>query len=245
MKRARPDFPFYNGWPAPVAGRGWLAIIASLVIAFALLVLMPWRAFPLNLVLALQFVLLPLIVLRGVVGPAWTALFRRVGFMHVALMALFAVITLVDSGVVGIALKQFFTLAPNPVVNEIGNMSPQQLVLTLLPTVPQLIGEELIALLPFLAVLWVCVTRLRLSRRAGVLIALVVSSLIFGAAHLPTYDWNWAQALIGIGSARILLTLAYIATRNLWVSAGAHILNDWAGFFFAFLVGHVPMGGGD
>ncbi|GAA1805491.1 hypothetical protein GCM10009749_12000 [Agromyces neolithicus] len=27
--------------------------------------------------------------------------------------------------------------------------------------------------------------------------------------------------------ARIALTLAFIRTKNLWVSAGAHIINDW------------------
>lgn len=116
------------------------------------------------------------------------------------------------------------------------------LVARLLPTVPQLIGEELLGILPFLAVLWFCVTRMRLSRPAGVLIGLLVSALVFGAAHLPTYDWNWGQALLGIGSARVFLTLAYVATRNLWVSAGAHVLNDWIGFIFAFAAGHAPIG---
>ncbi|MCE8422026.1 hypothetical protein LZ190_25835, partial [Rhodovulum sulfidophilum] len=80
----------------------------------------------------------------------------------------------------------------------------------LLPTVPQLIGEELLGILPFLAVLWFCVTRMRLSRPAGILIGLLVSAPVFGAAHLPTYDWNWGQALLGIGSARVFLTLAYV-----------------------------------
>ena len=35
------------------------------------------------------------------------------------------------------------------------------------------------------------------------------------------------QAIVVIGSARIALTLAFIRTKNLWVSAGAHIINDW------------------
>jgi len=50
---------------------------------------------------------------------------------------------------------------------------------------------------------------------------------MFGALHLPTYDWNFAQCFIIIGTARLVLSLAYIKTKNLWVSAGAHILNDW------------------
>jgi membrane protease YdiL (CAAX protease family) len=47
--------------------------------------------------------------------------------------------------------------------------------------------------------------------------------------------------LVGIGFARVILTLAYIVTRNLWVSAGAHIINDWTGFFLMFEFGHVPI----
>jgi membrane protease YdiL (CAAX protease family) len=34
------------------------------------------------------------------------------------------------------------------------------------------------------------------------------------------------QALVGIGAARLVLTLAYIRTKNIAVSTGAHILND-------------------
>lgn len=121
-------------------------------------------------------------------------------------------------------------------------MTGLALAARLIPTIPQLIGEELFGILPFLAVLWFCVTRMSLSRRAGIIVGLLVSALVFGAAHLPTYDWNWGQALLGVGSARVLLTLAYIATRNLWVSAGAHVLNDWTGFIFAFTAGHAPIG---
>jgi membrane protease YdiL (CAAX protease family) len=50
---------------------------------------------------------------------------------------------------------------------------------------------------------------------------------MFGALHLPTYGWNWIQCLVIIGGARLVLTLPYIMTRNIWVSTGAHIINDW------------------
>ncbi|WP_405139841.1 hypothetical protein [Nocardia sp. NBC_01388] len=52
---------------------------------------------------------------------------------------------------------------------------------------------------------------------------------------MPTYDWNFAQAFIVIGGARLVLTL-YIRTKNLWGSSGAHIINDWALFTQAVLV---------
>lgn len=35
------------------------------------------------------------------------------------------------------------------------------------------------------------------------------------------------QCIVVIGSARLVLTWAYIYTKNLWVSTGAHIINDW------------------
>ena len=65
---------------------------------------------------------------------------------------------------------------------------------------------------------------------------LMGSTLVFCAAHLPTYDWNWAQCFGVIGASRIVLTLAYILTRNLWVSTGAHVLTDWTELAIAFAV---------
>ena len=38
-----------------------------------------------------------------------------------------------------------------------------------------------------------------------------------------------------IGSARIVLTLPWILTKNIWVSTGAHIINDWLLFGLSLL----------
>jgi membrane protease YdiL (CAAX protease family) len=238
----RPDFPYYAGRPVALDGRAWLILMASLALALAVLVMLPLRGFPQDLIPAVLFVAIPLAALRMVAGRHWTALFRPVGLRQVGQMVLFAVLALAGSIAMGLVLSKLFTFSPNRVSEAIGAMSGAELVARLIPTIPQLVGEELLGILPFLAVLWLCVTRLGLPRRAGIAVALVASALIFGAAHLPTYDWNWGQALLGIGTARVILTLAYIASRNLWVSAGAHILNDWTGFMFAFTAGHAPIG---
>lgn len=238
----RPDFPFYDGRPVRLDGRAWLILLAALAVAFTVLELLPMRGFPQKLIPALLFVAIPLGALRIVAGPHWTALFRRVGLWQIGQMVLFGLLTLAASLAAGLVLSQIFTFSHNPVSETMGNLTGGGLAAVLIPTIPQLVGEELLGILPFLAVLWLCVTHLNLPRRAGITAALIVSALIFGAAHLPTYDWNWGQALLGIGTARVFLTLAYIATRNLWVSAGAHILNDWIGFLFAFAAGHAPMG---
>jgi uncharacterized protein len=78
-----------------------------------------------------------------------------------------------------------------------------------------------------LALLHVLVTRLGLSRSTGLCGAWLVSAALFGLLHLNTYRWDFIQCLLIIGTARLVLSAAYIKTKNLWVSAGAHILNDW------------------
>lgn len=38
-----------------------------------------------------------------------------------------------------------------------------------------------------------------------------------------------------IGSARLIPSLAYLKTKNIWVSTGAHVINDWTMFAIALL----------
>lgn len=235
------DLPFYNGKPVEIDGTGWFVLMASVAIAFLALTLIPFRTFPYNLVPAIIFVGIPILSLLRVAGRQWTCLFRSVGFRSAALMLLFGAATLVGSMAMGWVLQRFFELHSNPVADEIAAMSASQVGATLLVTGIQLVGEELFGILPFLAVLWFCVQQMNISRRWAILIALIISGLLFGAAHLPTYDWHLAQSLIGIGFARVILTLAYIVTRNLWVSAGAHIINDWTGFILMFEFGNLPI----
>lgn len=102
-------------------------------------------------------------------------------------------------------------------------------------TAIQLLGEELLTILPFLALLYFLVAKAHWSRKRAVLVAWIATSIGFGLVHLPTYDWNLLQCLVVIGGARVILTLAYLRTKNIWVSTGAHILNDWTLFSLPML----------
>ncbi len=141
------------------------------------------------------FLAFPLMALRATTGPHWTALFPARRPETGRLMVVFAVLTLAVSFIAALMLSQLMDFTQNPVSDAMRTMTAGQFAGTLVATVPQLLGEELLAVLPFLAVLWLCVNRLGLSRRTGIATALVVSSLIFGAAHLPTYGWNWRSLL--------------------------------------------------
>lgn len=231
------DFPYYNGQPVAVSGRQWLFVLGMLVLGFlSLMAPVPFfRGGVGQLVPAFLFLGFPLLGLAIVTRGRWTALFRRVGFSDVLWMVGFGLLNIVVSFAVGLLVIKVHGAMANPVVAGLSQLSNQALGLKLAETLPQLLGEELLTVLPFLACLYLLHTHLGWSRRRAVVTAWIATALLFGALHLPTYGWNWVQCLLIIGSARLVLTLAYIKTKNIWVSTGAHIFSDWSYFAIALL----------
>lgn len=240
----KTDLPYYAGQPVAIAPAGWLLIVAAVVAAFLLLILLPFPSPPLNFIPAILFTGLPILALMAVTGWRAPAIFGRLGIKEVGLGLGFGVLTLVVSGIIGFAVANLIGASANPAVLALEGVGTVDLLLFLVRTFVQLIGEEVVSILPLLAVLWLCVSKFGLSRRVGLIIAVVVSTLWFASMHLPTYDWNILQCVGLIGSARVVLTLAYLFTRNIWVSSIAHIFNDWTMFLASFALGHLPVGVG-
>lgn len=228
------DFPFYAGVPIDISPRGWTLLLASVAVAFAALVSMPFTSLPASLLPAILFAGIPLGTLAALTGRSWTALFRRFGLREVGIMLLTAIAVMLASGPMAMVVGASTSTKANPAIAAMTSMSFADYFRRLIPTAPQHLREELLTILPFLAILWFATQRLKVGRRVAIFAALVGSSLLFSAAHLSTYNWNYAQCFGVIGAARVVLTLSYIWTRNLWVSAGAHILNDWTEFTFVF-----------
>jgi membrane protease YdiL (CAAX protease family) len=134
-----------------------------------------------------------------------------------------------------------FGAAANPAAGTLGRGGALDVIAFYLGTGTQLVGEEVFTLLPFLALMYFLFAKAGLSRKTTIILSWLLTAVWFGAAHLPTYQWHVAQAFIVIGGARLVLTLAFIRTKNLWVSAGAHILNDWSIFTLA-LIGNLARG---
>lgn len=238
----KADLPYYNGQPADISPVGWLAMVASVVVAFFLLISLPFASFPLNLLPAVLYTALPLVTLAWASGGQQATLFGRVGITDVALAVGFGLLTIIASFAVGLILLQVVAMQANPAAGALADVGPFEIGVFILRTAIQLVGEELMTILPLLAVLWLCVHKFNLSRRVGLVIAVIVSTAAFAAAHLPTYNWNLVQCFGGIGAARLVLTAAFLVTRKLWVSAGAHIVNDWTEFLLPLLVhGHTPI----
>ncbi|KRG70581.1 CPBP family intramembrane glutamic endopeptidase [Pseudoxanthomonas dokdonensis] len=228
----RSDFPFYAGMPVSLSGRQWLVVLAGVVLAFYLLTapwthpLSPWgRWLP-----ALLFCTVPLVALSLVAGRHWTAPFHRLTGRDALLMFGIAVLNMVVTLPLGALVNGLHHGSVNPLFQSMGQADATTRWMTFAAMVPQLLGEELLTILPFLALLWCLATRLKLQRRTSVVLAWILSAIPFALVHLPTYQWDLMQCLLTIGSARLVLSLAYIFSRNLWVSTGAHVINDWTLF---------------
>ncbi|WP_138159475.1 CPBP family intramembrane glutamic endopeptidase [Peptoniphilus catoniae] len=117
----------------------------------------------------------------------------------------------------------------NPIVDL---LEKDTIKLLALIVIIQLFTEEILFVVPFLF----CYHKLKgLNKGVALIIAWLVSSIIFGALHLPTYNYNLEQSLIVISSIRFALSLAYILRKNLLVSYIIHLLYDGIIFVFVFL----------
>jgi len=237
---ATRDFPFYNDQPVHVSGARWLMVMGGVVLGAAadLLVDVPGPGWLGILVRAVLFAGIPLTVYALAIPGHWKSIFHRVGVRDVGLMLGIAVLNVLVTFGVGLLTSAALHASPNPMNGALREMSLGDRLLTFASMVPQLLGEEVFTILPLLAILWVAVNKLHLSRRAGIVIAWIASAVIFALLHLPTYNWNLLQCLLIIGTARLVLSVAYLLTKNIWVSTGAHVLNDWTLFGLALLTAH-------
>lgn len=236
------DFPFYNGQPVRLRPAQWLGIMAALAAAYAAL-LFGQQALPgrYGAYLGITvFVALPLIALRLTAGRGWAAPFHRPTARDVGVALACAPLTVVVSAAVALVLLQIGETAPNPAAAMLRNLQGFERIAFVAGAAPQILGEELITILPFLGLLTLMHARGKLSRRRAVALAWIGSSLLFGALHLSTYQWRVDQALLVIGGARLVLTLPYLLTKNLWASTITHITHDWSLFAVIFLLGAPP-----
>jgi len=237
LEYPRDDFPYYAGVPVRLSAGQWTFVLAAVALGFAALVTpVPMFATRLGrLVPAILFPALPLAALALVAGEHWKALFRRLRFRDFLWMIAFAVLNFLAALAVGSLVLKLFGATRNQSIASLAERSGPEQVLFFARTIPQLFGEEVVTLLPFLALLALLARHSTLSRRSIIVWAWILSALLFGALHLPTYDWNFVQCALVIGTARLILTLPYIKTKNILVSAGTHVLNDWVTFALSIL----------
>ena len=125
-------------------------------------------------------------------------------------------------------------LSSNPIHKDFVGDIPSILI-RLLKTLPQLLGEELLTLLPFLMIIRLG-TYHGMPEKTTAIIGLLITSIAFGLLHLSAYNWNLLQCLLVISLARIPFTLAFIKSKSVTVSWIIHVLYDWATFIIGILL---------
>jgi membrane protease YdiL (CAAX protease family) len=231
------EFPFYNGVPASISNGQWVFVLAMVVAGFVVLASpIPWPKGTFWLfVTAILMPGIPLAALAYVAPGHWKAIFGKVGGREVRLMFGFALLNIVVSMAVGAIVNALTKVTANASMAQLSGLDMTGRMAFFGKTIPQLFGEEVITLLPFLALLQWFSRGFGMQRKSAIAGVWLTTSILFGLIHLPTYDWNWIQCIVVIGSARVMLTLPWIKTKNIWVSTGAHIVNDWLLFTMTLL----------
>jgi len=234
------DYPFYRD--GGLRWLDWTVVLVALVIGYmALTGSLARPAFlgrqAYGLLTAVLFSAIPLAAFAWRAGRRWTAIFNGFRWSYIWWGIAFGVLNLVFTFVISRIALELMDLSRNSAVAGLaGGEAPGGAVMFYLRTGIQLFGEEVITILPFLFLLWLGVQQLKLSRTTALLVAWLGSALLFAAIHLPTYQWNVAQALLLIGPVRLVLTLAYMKTRSIWTSTVAHVFNDWSMFTLTLLL---------
>ncbi|TFV94857.1 CPBP family intramembrane glutamic endopeptidase [Leifsonia flava] len=226
-RRDDRDFPYYDGEPTEVAAWKWILIILGCVAGFIALTSIPSENNVGGLFARALFPAIMLAVFILLTGRYWSAIFRKLTGSDWLNMVVFGLLTIVVTFLVGFVIRELFGASPNTAAEGLAAGGPIEIIAFFAGTAIQLFGEELFTILPFLAVMYLLHSKAGVGRNTSAILAWLITALWFGAAHLPTYDWNVVQALVVIGVARLVLTLAYMRTKNIAVSTGAHIINDW------------------
>jgi len=235
------DFPFYNQQPIKINGNQWCVILGMMVMGFIIFSKMhlPFLSTEVNTIL--KVITLPFFSWLGLVltvGKEWHQLFRPLRKKDIGTILLFTLLSIIVSLFLSRIANLMEPLNSNPgAIENTGTTAIQYFLKSRLLDVIQLFGEEFLAILPFLACLQWLYRYNPKKRTRAVWLALLISSLLFGILHLPTYNWNLVQCLVVIGLGRIVDTLAYVKTKNLWVTYLMHLLYDTIFFTLGFLFG--------
>lgn len=219
--------PFADEGAALPAAWRWAVALFTVAAGFAALMLGEQALGTLPAVLL--FVGLPLAGLFALTEGRLGLILQRPTGRDIAVGLGFGLLNLIAIPVLGWMVTRLIPTAPNPVGDLLSGLAPGAIPGFFVTTGLQLVGEELVTVIPFLAVM-VLMRRLGLPRGLAVGIAALAAALAFAAMHFPTYQWHVLQTVLLIGGARLILLGAYLTTRNLWASVIAHIFNDWTLF---------------
>jgi hypothetical protein len=238
------DFPVYNNKPVMVPVWGWLVIVLALIVGIFLDInqshvmdtLMHVLHLPKFLAGIIAILALPTVLIIATLGVSkdfFLGLFRpllksktrhniKLIATTVGIYLLASIITALIFHALNIptVADKAFEYGSTPAAILLGVLG----VMIQLPA--QLFGEELLNIIPFIMLLTLFVSTFKMPRRLSIVIAAVLSCLLFGLYHFQAYDWHLAQMFIIIGLGRLIVLALYIKTKNIWLTFFTHLAID-------------------
>lgn len=97
----------------------------------------------------------------------------------------------------------------------------------LFKTIFMLAGEEILVILPLIIFVSLLVHKTKISQSKAVVISTIITAIIFGAIHLPTYQWNMFQCFLVVALTRIPFTIVSLKSDSIVPGIIGHITFDW------------------
>ncbi|WP_458454123.1 CPBP family glutamic-type intramembrane protease [Methanobrevibacter sp.] len=210
------DFPFYNDNPKLTKNQ-WITLIIGVL---ATITFLAWpKSMPQYITSITLFLLMIIpisIVSRGKLGYLFKIPKKRDIVLIILLYIGYYIYVIT---VAALLFKYGYDLAFNKI------LTVDDSKLMLLGAAVQLIGEELIKVIPFLIILHVSYKHNH-NRKRSFLIALTFTLILFSLLHYKAYDGHLLQIFLIIGLGSIFDMLAYFTTKNVTVSYILHIMID-------------------
>lgn len=118
------------------------------------------------------------------------------------------------------------TTAINPIKEQFGGSLFGSFIM-LFKTLFMLAGEEILVTLPLIIIVSLLINKTKLSQSKAVIIATILTAIIFGAMHLSTYQWNLFQCFVTVALTRIPFTIASLKSDSMISGIIGHIAFDW------------------
>lgn len=219
------DLPFLNDDP-----RFTTKNVAILLIGFIITFLTPFFI-PVtgNTVLkaVISFVA-PMIPITYVFKDDMSNIFRMPKLRDILIIIVGVILTLILSALANSILA---VLSIPPAADSAVNGSPGILFIR---AIIQIFGEELEKFIPLIIV--AAYLYKPMGRKLAIIIAIIISQLLFALSHIPAYGINNIIYIIMImGISSVIMPIIYIRTKNLVITYFIHLIIDLLGFIPFFL----------
>lgn len=208
------DIPFYNDNPK-LSTFEWLILLAAVLLVIGYLTVIPISNDYLSIAVFLTCTIPALYICKG----NYSLFFKKLRLKDIKIIILCVIAIYVYAGIIRAILAPFTEMPVHAGFQETITL------ITVINMFLEVMGEEFFKIFILLLVMYV-IYKLTGNRNMSIITGLFVSMTIFGLAHYYAYDGKILQILLLQGLGSIFAYLAYLKTKNIWVTFLAHLIQN-------------------